>query len=100
MTAAGLPAELPEHIRWAEVRIRAALGGLDLSVWQFAVKKNLLIGARPWLKVGVDTLAVVGPDLVVASRDVLPEGHVWDAQGTVEQMVREITALGPPRGLR
>jgi hypothetical protein len=98
--APGLPAEIPEHLRWAEVRIWAALGSLDLSGWQFAVKQNVLIGVRPWPGAGVDTLGVVGPDVVVASRDLIDAGHVWGAQGTVERMVQEIIDLGPPKVLR
>jgi hypothetical protein len=94
--ALGLPAEFPAHLRWAEQRIRAALGALDPTVWHFAIKKNLLIGARRWPHVGVDTLAVIGPDLVIGRRDELAAGHVWDALDTVEEIVRAITALGAP----
>lgn len=94
--APGLPAEFPAHLRSAEQRIRAALGTLDETVWHFAIKQNVLIGARGWPNVGVDTLAVIGPDLVIGSRDDVVAGHVWNAHGTVEQMVRAITALGVP----
>jgi hypothetical protein len=97
LASPGLPAELPEHLRGANVRLRAALGLLDQSVWHFAIKQNVLVAVRPWRPVAIDTLGVVGPDVVVATRHLV-DGPVpvWQSQGTVERMVRAIQALGPP----
>lgn len=90
-TQPGLPDQFPAHLQSAERRIRAALATLDLTEWQFAVKKNIVIGARNWGGgVAIDTVAVVQPGYAIGHRVFVVDGKpgdMWEGHGTVDEIV-------------
>ncbi len=91
-TRPGLPDQFPEHLRSAERGIREALGRLDLTEWHFAIKQNLLIGAR---RVGdpviaIDTVAVIKPRHAMGHRVFVindEPGAMWEHHGSVDEIV-------------
>lgn len=87
----GLPAEFPDQLRSAERRIREALGRLDLTRWQFAIKENILVGARHWAGTAIDTIAVVRARHAIGHRVFVLDGHqpgdMWEEHGTVDEIV-------------
>lgn len=74
-----------------------ALGKLD-SAWAFVSHHPVLFGLRVWPDGSIDTLIVLGPELVIGRRDKIGRKRAtWSSTGTVERMVQEIKALPDPK---